>query len=79
MTAFTGLSIVTSLALTKSSTVRRSWRERLFSWPWQPLRSVRTIQIPDRTVYFIGDTIHCHPAVLSQLQAELKERKGDDE
>ena len=63
-----GLQIVTSVYLTKPLKTGRTWRERLFSWPWRPWQEFRIINVPDRQFYIVGKTVHCHPAMLAELQ-----------
>jgi hypothetical protein len=49
-----GIPIITNPYLTESKVVPRSWKERLFSWPWRPLVKTKTIQVPDDKVYLIN-------------------------
>ena len=69
-----GVEVITSVWLTESGEpvqVRRSWRERLFSRPWRPLRRTRTFvpQVPSKHAYRMGDRIVMHPAMLAQLKS----------
>jgi hypothetical protein len=48
----------------------RTWKERLFSRPWNPFKKTNTIipQIPDPNVYFIGDDkVVMHPEIARKL------------
>lgn len=42
---------------------KRSWKERLFSLPWNPLKSTKTVvpKVPSRQVLILGDTVIVHP------------------
>lgn len=58
-------------------TVERTWKERLFSLPWRPLRTTKVVveRHPDPMLRMLGDgIIVCHPAVAFQLRAEFMER-----
>lgn len=69
-----GVRIIESVYLTEPGEpykVRRTWRERLFSLPWQPLKATRTItpQVPMRGGYQLGDgTIVMHPAMVAEFR-----------
>jgi|GEM_PF-5734655 len=43
--------------LTVSKTVERTRKERLWSWPWKPLRKTKVIQIPDPKLYMINTNL----------------------
>lgn len=45
---FHGTPVVLSDSLTDTKWVRRSWWERLFSWPWRPWVAEKPIQVPSR-------------------------------
>lgn len=54
--------------------VRRTWKERLLSWPWKPWVAEKTIfiQVPDEHVYQIGRyTFVCHPAIAKQIREQF--------
>ena len=83
-----GLPIITSESLTVSTTeqVRRGWRERLFSRPWQPWVSHKTVvhKEPDRNVYIIpamagGPSVLCHPVIAGKLRKALDEMGSTQE
>jgi hypothetical protein len=71
-----GLHVMESVHLTQTEEreVKRSWRERLLSWPWCPWRSHKTIsvEVPDPNFYMIGGhTVVCHPAMRLKIEHEL--------
>lgn len=74
---FAGMRVVESVWLTQSGTpyeVRRTWRERLFTRPWRPLRATRTVvpQVPyEGAVQLNATTIAMHPAIVRKLKASL--------
>jgi len=53
-----GIQVYEDSNLTKlvAKHIRRSWIERLFSWPWQPWVAQQTIFVnqPDPYLYWIG-------------------------
>jgi hypothetical protein len=53
--------------------MRRSWRERLLSWPWRPWVATKeiSVEVPDERYYTFGNVVVCHPAVAQQLREEL--------
>jgi len=65
--------------------INRTWKERLFSWPWKPLTKKKWItekfhpQYPDPNVYYLDDgkTIMAHPLVIQQLKELLKKENFD--
>jgi hypothetical protein len=65
------------LTVTVEKTVKRTWRERMFTWPWKPWEDTKTIQVqePDPKFYVMTQhgsrTIVCHPARAAQLRDEL--------
>jgi len=71
-----GIRIVESAALVvlEQHTVRRSWCERLFSWPWRPrvAENTVTVEAPDSWMYWAGLTVYCHPAVVVEVREEVK-------
>lgn len=53
----------------------RSWRERLFTWPWRPLqrRRMDETRIPSTGIFKIGpDTFVAHPVTARRIRQELR-------
>lgn len=77
MTMFDGVRVIESLALTEAGEpyeVRRTWRERLLSWPWRPMKATYTVipQVPMKGGYQLANgTIMMHPQTLASLRAQL--------
>lgn len=75
---FDGLHIITSPYLEQDGepyTVRRTWRERLFTRPWRPLISTRVVvpRIPYRgAVQISKTTLVMHPETFRALKDGLK-------
>ncbi len=75
---FNGMRVIANAALTEAGEpyeVRRSWKERLFSRPWTPLLSTRTVvpQVPLKGGYQIArDTLMMHPETIRQLKLALR-------
>lgn len=49
----------------------RTWGERLWSWPWRPLRREKSTQVPSDQCYMIGDVLFCHPEKAKQIRRML--------
>lgn len=58
---------------------KRTWKERLFSWPWRPWKATKTVYYPETipAMYRIGDRIVAHPAKIVELKAALKSPDPD--
>ena len=55
--------------------VKRSWRERLFSRPWRPLRPTRMVvpKVPKREVIILPDgSLVMHPEIAKMLRQQTK-------
>ena len=63
-------TIVTSNA-TRKVFVKRTWKERLFSRPWNPFRSTKVVHKP--AAFQCGDTIIIHPALQQQVRQNIRE------
>jgi hypothetical protein len=77
---FTGLRIVETEMLTEPGEpidVRRTWRERLFSRPWRPLRATKLFvpQVPMKTAMRVGNTLYMHPVTARAMRQMLKENR----
>lgn len=77
-----GLRVMESpwLTVEREEIERRSWKERLFSWPWVPWVKEKTVvyRDPDPNFYYDGDfVVYCHPAMAAQLREYIaNERDG---
>lgn len=72
---YAGFKICPSWALTvnKVYEVPRTWKERLFTWPWRPLQTTRTEvrTEPSDQIVRMGDTIFCHPSIADKIRESL--------
>ena len=72
------IRIIESVYLTEAGApyeLRRSWKERLFSRPWHPLKRTRTIvpQVPMKGGLQMPDgSIVMHPETARQLRKVLE-------
>ena len=71
--AFIGMQITTDINMVEDGTpyhVRRTWRERLLSRPWQPFRATRTVvpKVPSRQILHFGNRLVMHPAMLEEVR-----------
>lgn len=74
---FQGMPVLTSEWLTdpEQRTVRRTWRERLFTRPWRPWVATKTItvQVPSTKVLILpGPKVLMHPAQVETLRRALE-------
>lgn len=65
-------------SLVKTKSRPRTWRERLFSRPWRPMRKITTWQEPDSCLYRVRldtgrHTIFAHPATAKRLRDEIRQ------
>lgn len=71
-----GYPVMLSRHLTRTVTVerRRTWIERLTTWPWRPWQATRTVHhaTPDHRIYLVpgshGDYLLMHPMMWTHLQ-----------
>ena len=61
------------LTIHKVEPVRRTWRERLLSWPWKPWVAERLeiTMAPDPNLYRAGAVIVGHPETIKAATAHL--------
>jgi len=53
---------------------KRSWKERLFSFPWNPFRSLNKIvpKVPSTEVIMFENSMIMHPEIASKLRDALE-------
>ena len=74
---FPSFSIIAShaMTITKTETVPRSLRERLFSFPWRPMQKTKIVyyEVPNPQVLvdYKRNIVYCHPSILAEAQKEL--------
>lgn len=69
-----GYRVVTNTSLVMHVEKRRTWQERLFSWPWRPWQAMQWTWVPDTRITFDKNTIYCHPAMLDHIRAAFDEK-----
>lgn len=68
----------------KQVEIKRSWSERLLSWPWRPLVTTKTITTytttykASRDVVRVGDNYYAHPDLIAEIAAELDKRNASE-
>ena len=76
-TNYAGMKVFVSRPLVV--TVKRSWIERLFSWPWHPLRSTKSVTqsavVPTGECYRIGNELHCGETFYEILKNQSTEQE----
>ena len=75
LSLISGIQIIESdqMVERKETEVLRTWKERLFSFPWKPLKKSKTVvtYIPKQEILQYGNMIVCHPAVAARIRKEL--------
>jgi hypothetical protein len=55
---------------------KRTWKERLFSWPWEPTRKFKSVpdgyMMEDGMVYGFGDKMVVNPNTFDAMQKAIK-------
>lgn len=69
-----GCKIEVSYYISDFKTVDRTWKERLFSLPWNPLQKVKAVYSP--TAYRIGNVVFVSPKTFVKLQKELEQNES---
>jgi hypothetical protein len=70
----TRVIIVNSLYETIPQTVNRTWKERLFTFPWRPLQTTKTVYTQKPAAYSYGGVIYAHPSLAAQVNSMLSLR-----
>jgi hypothetical protein len=50
--------------------IKRSWFERLFTFPWEPLKAYRVLEI--QAMHRIGDNFAVSPATYAELNRKFR-------
>lgn len=53
--------------------ISRTWKERLFTWPWKPFKKFNEIKKPG--CYRVGDNMIVHPEVWEEIKKEVEAQK----
>jgi hypothetical protein len=74
---FGGLQVIEDIRMTVAGEpyeVVRTWKERLFTKPWRPLKKTRTVvpQVPSREVIRFQNKMVCHPEVAKELRRQIQ-------
>ena len=56
---------------------KRTWKERLFTSPWQPWKTTKLIAYPESkpVMYRIGNQIVGHPLAIAELKEAIRMQK----
>ena len=80
--SYNGIRICTNPNLldTKYKFVERTWKERLFSWPWDPWMHLKYISytVPSEGIYNLPsqNTMIMHPVMARRLQEAIEAREN---
>lgn len=72
-----GIRIITDINMVEDGQpyeVRRTWRERLFTLPWRPMKATRVVvpRVPTREILRLSDgTMVMHPVMLEELKSSI--------
>lgn len=63
---------------TKPETIKRSWKERLFSLPWRPWVKTKVIRVPNYkpAIYRVGNRFIYHPALKAEIMKAVEVGKS---
>lgn len=52
----------------------RTWKERLLSLPWRPLKKTKTVvpQVPSKEVIRAGNKLYAHPELIREMMQLIK-------
>ena len=77
---YDNIQIFQNCFLLKTEDIKRKWKERWFTRPRYPFVKTRSVQVPDMSIYFIGDNqIVMHPERFKLLQKEIEEHNREGE
>jgi hypothetical protein len=66
------------LSVPRNEEIERSWKERLFSWPWQPFKKTKYVTkwvASDEIICFNG-TYYAHPDTIEKIKAAIENRNA---
>jgi len=69
-----GLKFIESMHCVKYRSEPRTWKERLFSWPWRPWIKDKSVPYPSPDLYQNGDTFIGHPATIRKIKENLQKQ-----
>lgn len=67
---FMGLEVVVNPFISDYTRIKRTWKERLFTKPWQPLKVYKRVE--DRKVYYNGQAIYMSYEIRAMLLKDLR-------
>jgi hypothetical protein len=68
------MKIIIDKHISDYDSVKRTWKERLFSLPWRPWVKMKSVHAPK--VYKTGDTIICSPKTEANIRASLNPQRN---
>lgn len=78
---FNGITILPNANMTEHGepiNIRRTWKQRLFSWPWKPWCNIMTVTpyTPSKKVYMLKSQgiAFAHPAVIDELRRQIHDK-----
>ena len=76
-TYFHGRRIVEDISMTVPGDPikeKRTWKERLFTWPWKPFKAYNTTipQVPSGEVIIVDDYFIMHPFIADAFKKSIE-------
>lgn len=56
--------------------VKRTWKERLFTLPWEPLKATKTVvpQVPSTEIIYANGVMVMHPEMANKIRKQLESK-----
>ena len=69
-----GLKVIASINVPDYETVKRTWRERLFTLPWRPFKSTKSVYKP--IAYIFNNVVLVSYFTYTKLHDEMATRRS---
>ena len=73
-TSVGAIDIIPTPVMQRSIWGKRTWKERLFTFPWHPFQRNKIVGVePMKAALQIGNKIFCAPVMVDKIRESLKE------
>lgn len=64
------------LVVSKTTLEHRSWKERLFTLPWRPLKKEKHVTewVGSNEVVRVGNVLYAHPDMIEKIKVQLSNK-----